>query len=36
MPTVKIQGQVSHHIGSILPIDGEEAKFLQIYFLGKS
>ena len=34
MPTFKVQGQVYHTIGSLLPMAGEEAKFLQIYFIG--
>ena len=34
MPTFKIQGQVYHLMGSLLPQSGEEHKFLQIYFIG--
>jgi hypothetical protein len=34
MPTFKIQGQVYHRIGSLLPVQGEDPKFLQIYFVG--
>ncbi|CAF3254328.1 unnamed protein product [Rotaria sp. Silwood2] len=34
MPTFKIQGQVYHRIGSLLPLTNEEPKFLQIYFMG--
>ena len=34
MPTFKIQGQAYHQIGSLLPLSGDEAKFLQIYFVG--
>lgn len=34
MPTFKIQGQIYHRIGSILPPVNETDKFLQIYFLG--
>ena len=34
MPTVKIEGQLSHLIGSMLPSAGVEPKFLQIYFIG--
>ena len=34
MPTFKVQWQVYHTIGSLLPMAGEEAKFLQIYFIG--
>lgn len=33
-PTFKIQGQVYHLIGSLLPHTNQEPKFLQIYFLG--
>lgn len=33
-PTFKIQGQVYHLIGSLLPVEEEEPKFLQIYFIG--
>ncbi|KAF0768914.1 hypothetical protein AaE_002741, partial [Aphanomyces astaci] len=32
MPTCRIQGQVYHRIGSLLPQVGQEAKYLQIYF----
>ena len=31
-PNFKIQGKVYHRIGSLLTADGEERKFLQIYF----
>ncbi|CAF4665941.1 unnamed protein product, partial [Rotaria sp. Silwood2] len=34
MPTFKVQGQVYHRIGSLLPPTNEEPKFLQIYFMG--
>ena len=34
IPTFKIQGQVYHRAGSLLPPDGEDPKFLQIFFLG--
>ncbi|QQP57640.1 ATP-dependent DNA helicase, partial [Caligus rogercresseyi] len=34
MPTFRIQGQVYHKIGSILPVEGREHDFLQIYFMG--
>ena len=34
MPTVKIEGQLSHLIGPLQAPVGEEAKFLQIYFIG--
>ena len=31
--TFKIQGQLYHQIGSLLPAEGNEHKFAQIYFL---
>ncbi|CAG9764524.1 unnamed protein product [Ceutorhynchus assimilis] len=34
MPTFKIQGQIYHRAGSLLPLPNEEHKFLQIYFMG--
>lgn len=34
MPTFKVQGQVYHLIGSLLPNPGQPAYFLQIYFIG--
>ena len=34
MSTFKIQGQAYHQLGSLLPLSGDEAKFLQIYFVG--
>ena len=36
MPTVKIQGQMSHQLGPLLPSDGDDPKFLQIYFIGNT
>jgi len=36
MPTFKVQGQIYHNIGSLLPHNGEEPQFLQIYFMGDS
>lgn len=36
MPTFKVQGQIYHSAGSLLPIPEEQHKFLQIYFLGNS
>ncbi|CAE1314363.1 unnamed protein product [Acanthosepion pharaonis] len=33
MPTVKVQGQVYHLMGSLLTDQGESPQFLQIYFL---
>jgi hypothetical protein len=34
MPTFKVQGQVYHRIGSLMPVGEEEPKFLQLYFVG--
>lgn len=34
--TFRIQGQVYHRIGSLIPMPNEVAKFLQIYFMGGS
>lgn len=34
MPTFKVQGQIYHRIGSLLPLPNDDAKFLQIYFTG--
>ena len=36
MPTFRIQGQVYHRIGSLLPMNGDEHRFIQIYFMGDS
>src|SRR5258705_4090333 len=36
MPTFKIQGQVYHRIGSLLPSPGNSPQFLQIYFVSDS
>jgi hypothetical protein len=36
MPSFKIQGQLHHLIGSLLPEIGNIAKFLQIYFMSES
>ena len=33
MPTFKVQGQVYHQIGSLLPVPEEDPQFLQIYFM---
>lgn len=33
MPTFKIQGQVYHLAGSLLPLRPDNHKFLQIYFI---
>lgn len=32
-PSIRIQGQVYHKIGSLLPPSHQDAKFLQVYFL---
>lgn len=34
MPTFKVQAQIYHKIGSLLPVPDENTKFLQIYFMG--
>ncbi len=34
VPIFKIHGQLYHHIGSLLPVENETPKFLQIYFIG--
>lgn len=36
MPTFKIQGQIYHLTGSLLPTPNNDYKFLQIYFMGDS
>ena len=36
MPTFKVQGQIYHIIGTILPRQGQEHKFLKIDFMGDS
>ena len=36
MPTFRVQGQIYHRIGSLLPLPGTQPKFLQIYFIGDS
>ncbi|XP_063920386.1 uncharacterized protein LOC135135292 [Zophobas morio] len=33
MPTFKVQGQMYHQIGSLLPVSKEDPQFLQIYFM---
>ncbi|XP_076299348.1 uncharacterized protein LOC143218189 [Lasioglossum baleicum] len=33
MPTFKVQGQVYHQIGSLLPVTDGDPQFLQIYFM---
>lgn len=32
--TFRVQGQVCHRIGSLLPTEGQQPTFLQIYFVG--
>lgn len=34
MPTFKVQGQIYHLAGSLLPLPDSDAKFMQIYFMG--
>ena len=34
MPTFKVQGQIYHKAGSLLPLPDENPKFLQVYFMG--
>ncbi|XP_061395554.1 uncharacterized protein LOC133331174, partial [Musca vetustissima] len=36
MPTFRVQGQIYHRMGSLLPIPNEDPKFLQIYFMGQA
>jgi len=33
-PTFTVQGKVYHQIGSLLPADNSQPKFLQVYFMG--
>jgi hypothetical protein len=33
MPTFKVQGQIYHRVGSLLPTSGADPQFLQIYFM---
>ncbi|XP_067614418.1 uncharacterized protein [Eurosta solidaginis] len=35
-PTFKIQGQIHHRAGALLPLPNEDHKFLQIHFVGDS
>ncbi|XP_071642973.1 uncharacterized protein [Temnothorax longispinosus] len=35
IPTFKVQGQVYHLVKSLLPVPEQEARFLQIYFVGE-
>ena len=32
----QIQGQIHHKIGSLLPLENAQHKFLQIYFIGNT
>ena len=32
-PTIRIQGQLCHRIGSLLPMPGKQPKFSQLYIL---
>jgi hypothetical protein len=34
MPTFKVQGQIYHKVGSLLPITDVYPQFLKIYFMG--
>lgn len=34
MPTFAVEGQIYHQVGSLLPEEGVDSKFLQIYFVG--
>ncbi|GFW34180.1 helitron_like_N domain-containing protein [Trichonephila clavipes] len=36
MPTFRVQGQIYHHAGSLLPLPDADNKFLQIYFMANS
>jgi len=36
MPTFKVQGQIYHRAGSLLPLPDADHKFLQIYFMGNA
>ncbi|XP_041451331.1 ATP-dependent DNA helicase pif1-like [Drosophila obscura] len=36
MPTFKIQGQIYHRAGSLLPFDNADHQFLQLYFIGNA
>ncbi|GFX87395.1 helitron_like_N domain-containing protein [Trichonephila clavipes] len=36
MPTFKVQGQIYHHVGSLLPLPKANHKYLQIYFMGNT
>ncbi|GFW64556.1 uncharacterized protein TNCV_3513781 [Trichonephila clavipes] len=36
MPTFRVQGQIYHYAGSLLPLPDADHKFLQIYFMANS
>ena len=36
MPTLKVQGQIYHRAGSLLPLPDADHKFLQVYFMGNT
>ncbi|GFT07427.1 ATP-dependent DNA helicase [Trichonephila clavipes] len=36
MPTFRVQGQIYHHAGSLLPLPDADHKLLQIYFMANS
>ncbi|XP_071036949.1 uncharacterized protein [Parasteatoda tepidariorum] len=36
MPTFKVQGQIYHHAGSLLPLTNADHKYLQIYLMGNT
>jgi len=36
MATFKVQGQIYHRAGSLLPLPDADHKFLQIYFMGNT
>jgi len=36
MPTFKVQGQIYHFIGSLLPSEGAQPEFSQIYFVSRA
>ncbi|GFY36535.1 ATP-dependent DNA helicase [Trichonephila clavipes] len=36
MPTFRVQGEIYHHAGSLLPLPDADHKFLQIYFMANS
>jgi len=36
MPTFKLQWQIYHRVGSLLPLPDADHKFLQVYFMGNT